>query len=67
VHSLSEFTPSSQKFQPLPTPNGPPPYQYNLGAAVPDIDATAKKNKKIVFHTVGDTGGIKVASATAAL
>jgi hypothetical protein len=50
---------STQKFQPLPTPLGQPPYHYELEAAIPGITKQAAKQGKIVFHLAGDTGGIK--------
>ena len=53
------FGHGSQKFQPLPEPLLPPPYHYDLEAAIPGIGASAKQLRKIVFHTVGDTGGVK--------
>jgi hypothetical protein len=59
VHPLSAFTHRTQKFQPLPDPLGEPPYHYDLETAVPGIGASASSLKKLVFHTVGDTGGIK--------
>ena len=59
VHPLSPLTHSTQRFQPLPPPLGEPPYHYDLETAIPDIAKTASHNGHIVFHTVGDTGGIK--------
>jgi hypothetical protein len=45
----------TQRFQPLPAPIKDPPYHYDVTAAIPGIEnATA-----LIFHTVGDTGGIK--------
>ncbi len=58
VYPLSVFT-HTQKFQPLPTPLGEPPYHFDLETAVPGIGATASQLGKLVFHAVGDTGGIK--------
>jgi hypothetical protein len=58
VHPINPIA-SVQKFQPLPTPLGLPPYHYDLETAVPGIGALAKKIGKLVFHAVGDTGGIK--------
>lgn len=58
VQPLSPFT-HTQLFQPLPQPLGAPPYHYDLATAIPDIANLAEQNKKIVFHTVGDTGPIK--------
>jgi hypothetical protein len=57
VHPLMPFASGSQKFQPLPDPLGPPPYHYDLKSAVPDIDQRAKNG--LIFHMMGDTGGIK--------
>jgi hypothetical protein len=59
VHPLSPFTHRTQRFQPLPPPLGEPPYHYDLEASVANIDKSAARDKKITFHTVGDTGGIK--------
>lgn len=55
VHPLSTLTHRTQRFQPLPPPLGDPPYHYSLETSLPEIGSA----KKIVFHTVGDTGGIK--------
>src|SRR5271168_2342452 len=60
VAPLSELT-TAQAFQPLPRPLGPPPYHYDLETAVPGIGQLAATQGQIVFHTVGDTGGIKSA------
>ncbi len=57
VYPLSVFT-HTQKFQPLPTPLGEPPYHFDLETAVPGIGATAAQLGKLVFHVVGDTGGV---------
>ncbi len=43
-------------FQPLPTPNGPPPYRFDLSQLLPATDVNAIANSTLVFHTVGDTG-----------
>jgi len=57
VHPLSSL--SDNKFEPLPTPLGSPPYHFELETVVPGIGKTAEHLGKLVFHTVGDTGGIK--------
>ncbi len=62
VHPLSELTHSSQRFQPLPAPLGPPPYHVDLASVVPEIEQRAARDQKIAFHAVGDTGGIKDAT-----
>lgn len=59
IHPLPLLTHRSQRFQPLPPPLGEPPYHYVLQTVFPDIATTATNLGKLVFHTVGDTGGIK--------
>ncbi|WP_428328740.1 metallophosphoesterase family protein [Mucilaginibacter sp.] len=59
IQPLSPLTHRTQRFQPLPAPLGEPPYHYDIEAAIPGIIQKAQTAKKIVFHTVGDTGGIK--------
>jgi acid phosphatase type 7 len=56
VQPLSPLTHRTQRFQPLPEPLGEPPYHYALEMVIPGIGKAAKK---LVFHTCGDTGGIK--------
>jgi len=58
IAPLSSIT-STQKFQPLPTPLGEPPYHYDLETIVPGITAAAEKLGHLTFHVVGDTGGVK--------
>ncbi len=60
VQPLSALTHRTQRFQPLPPPLGEPPYHFELATAVPDIAKTA--SKQLVFHTVGDTGGVQLAT-----
>ena len=50
---------AAQPFQPLPPPLGAPPYHYDLESVIPGITAAAEKQGSLVFHCVGDTGGIK--------
>jgi len=59
VQPISKLTHSTQRFQPLPPPLGEPPYHYELETLLPGIGAQAAANGKIVFHCVGDTGGVK--------
>ena len=59
VQPLSPFTHSTQRFEPLPPPLGVPPYHYDLETVVPGVGQLAAQNGRLVFHTVGDTGGIK--------
>ncbi len=46
-------------FQPLPPPNGPKPYRFDLSQLLPVDDVTKIKNGVLVFHTVGDTGDFR--------
>ena len=57
VHPLTSY--SDNQFEPLPKPLGQPPYHFDLETVVPGIGKTAGQLGKLVFHTVGDTGGIK--------
>lgn len=50
---------SNKHFEPLPHPLGTPPYHFDLETVVPGITEKANTLGKLVFHTVGDTGGIK--------
>jgi hypothetical protein len=59
IHPLSAFTHRTQKFQPLPDPLGEPPYHYDLETSLPGIGNHAMSHQKLVFHMVGDTGGVK--------
>lgn len=43
-------------FQPLPPPNGPAPYRFDLSQLLPAADIASIKANGLVFHTVGDTG-----------
>src|SRR5579875_754882 len=44
--------------QPLSPPIGLPPYHFNISNVVPDIDAVTASAQQLVFHVVGDVGGI---------
>lgn len=59
VYPLSPLTHRTQSFQPLPVPLGDPPYHYDMETSFPDIAKAITKNGCVIFHTVGDTGGIK--------
>ncbi len=59
VQAVSSLTASTQAFQPLPTPLGAPPYHYDLETVIPGITAAAAANGQLIFHCVGDTGGVK--------
>lgn len=58
IQPLSPLT-HTQRFEPLPTPIGLPPYHFDLESVVPGVGKVAAQNGKLVFHTVGDVGGIK--------
>ena len=59
VHPLTPFAQGSQRFQPLPEPLGRPPYHLDLESIVPGIEKETINLGKLIFHAVGDTGGIK--------
>lgn len=59
IQPLSPLIHRTQRFQPLPLPIGNPPYHYDLKNAIPNIEEITNNAKKLVFHTVGDVGGIK--------
>jgi hypothetical protein len=47
-------------FQPLPPPNGPAPYRFDLSQLLSASDVTAIDGSGIlVFHSVGDTGDFR--------
>jgi len=46
----------SYPFQPLPAPNGPAPYRFDLSQLLPASDIQTIAKATLVFHTVGDTG-----------
>jgi hypothetical protein len=44
-------------FQPLPQPNGTPPFRFDLGQLLhPDAVSNIASSGALVFHTIGDTG-----------
>jgi len=50
----------NQKFKPLPKPTGLPPYHIRLeDVLLPEDIKKIKDANKILFHVVGDTGGVK--------
>jgi hypothetical protein len=57
IQPLTAF--SDKHFEPLPTPLGTPPYHFDLETVIPGITEKSNALGKLVFHTVGDTGGIK--------
>lgn len=57
VAPLNAVASRNTSFQPLPRPLGSPPYHYDLAAKFPAIGANI--TNRMVFHIVGDSGGVK--------
>lgn len=52
-----------QPFRNLPAPTGQPPFHLALDTVLSDeAMATIQKSRKMVFHAVGDTGGVNTPS-----
>jgi len=52
-----KFVPQHYPFQPLPPPNGQPPFRFDLTQLLhPDEVQKIVHAGKLVFHTIGDTG-----------
>jgi hypothetical protein len=50
---------SNQPFEPLPRPTGAYPYRLSLVDTIPGAAEALAGDRPLVFHCVGDTGGIK--------
>jgi len=59
VSPLNPLSHRNTGFQPLPRPLGLPPYHYSLNDAFPGIVQNIQSAKKMVFHVLGDSGGVK--------
>jgi hypothetical protein len=59
VSALSAVGHRNTSFQPLPRPLGLPPYHYSLTDNFAQIGANIKSAGKMVFHVLGDSGGVK--------
>ena len=59
VSPLNPITHRNTSFQPLPRPIGLPPYRYDLASHFPTIHSNITDEKKLVFHVLGDSGGVK--------
>ena len=59
VSPLHPVTHRNTSFQPLPRPLGLPPYQYDIGQRFPDIAQGIADAGAMVFHVVGDSGGVQ--------
>lgn len=59
IQRTQEALPNQQR-QPLPTPTGTAPYHLSLDSVLTPAQMQAINNAgKLVFHIVGDTGGVK--------
>ena len=59
VAALHPVTHRNTSFQPLPRPLGLPPYHYDLAQNFASISDEIKKVGKVIFHVVGDSGGVQ--------
>ena len=58
VSPLDVIANRNTSFQPLPRPLGLPPYHYSLTDNFPEIAQNLGAAKKMVFHVLGDSGGV---------
>jgi hypothetical protein len=59
VSPLNPLTHRNVGYQPLPKPLGMPPYHYVLADNFPSMAAQISSAGKMVFHVIGDSGGIQ--------
>ena len=59
VSPLAAVSHRNTGFQPLPRPLGLPPYHYPLTDHFPAIGDKIQAAGKMVFHVLGDSGGVK--------
>ncbi len=59
VSPLNPISHRNTGFQPLPRPLGLPPYHYSLTDNFPTIGDNIQTAKKMVFHVLGDSGGVQ--------
>jgi hypothetical protein len=59
VSPLNPVSHRNTSFQPLPRPLGLPPYHYDISEHFPDIGQNIAEANAMVFHVVGDTGGVQ--------
>lgn len=65
---LREARERRSPFQPLPAPTGSAPYRMALSSVLSMVDmAQIEASGKLVFHTVGDTGGVASGRTVAGL
>jgi hypothetical protein len=58
VSPLDPLNHRNTGYQPLPKPLGLPPYHYDLGTNFPEIAKAVSSSGKMVFHVMGDSGGV---------
>jgi Icc-related predicted phosphoesterase len=59
VSPLHPVTHRNTSFQPLPRPLGLPPYRYDVAENFPTIGEAIGDQKRMIFHVVGDSGGVQ--------
>src|SRR5579864_1386042 len=59
ISPLSAVGHRNTSFQPLPRPLGLPPYHFSLTDNFPAIAGDIQSAKKMVFHVLGDSGGVQ--------
>lgn len=59
VSGLNQLASRNVSYQPLPKPIGLPPYHYALSDHFQSIQKNITAAKKMVFHVLGDSGGVK--------
>jgi hypothetical protein len=59
VSPLNPVSHRNTSFESLPRPLGLPPYHYDLAATFPAIIKSINQSGQMVFHVVGDTGGVQ--------
>jgi hypothetical protein len=59
VSPLHPVSHRNTSFQPLPRPLGLPPYHYDISEHFPDITQRITDADAMIFHVVGDTGGVQ--------
>jgi acid phosphatase type 7 len=59
VSPLSAISHRNTGYQPLPRPLGLAPYHYSLTDHFPTTGDNIQTAKKMVFHVMGDTGGVQ--------
>src|SRR2546428_999168 len=61
MHVIRRHTPfHNQPFRPLPRPTGKPPFHLSLDDVLSSAEMqTIRSAGRIVFHIIGDTGGVK--------